>query len=451
MRQELILLARNYAENLKHFIDNSPTPFHAVSYLTGVLKGKGFRYIAEGDPWVLKSGDRCIVTRNGSSLGAFVVGSRPLSKSGFRIVGAHTDSPNLRLKPKSVYDRVGYVQFAIEPYGGLILASWLNRDLSIAGRVVIRSKDGRLNAKLVKLDRPILSIPQLAIHLDREVNDKGLVLNKQGHLPPIVALASTERSSAERFDMLLRHALRAEMNPGDDIIAMDLALYDTQPSTIGGLDYEFVYAPRLDNLASCHAAIYALSETADTFYTSVVVCYDNEEVGSQTAQGARSPFLKDMLERIACSSSPNKLQTETFKRAVAHSFCISADMAHAVHPNYTDRHDPLHMPVIGGGPVIKSNVNWRYASDSRSMAFFIELCRRADISYQNFVSRSDIVCGSTIGPITAAELGVSTVDVGNPMLSMHSVREQAGVTDHIAMIEVLKKFFDNETADLKVE
>ncbi len=438
-------MAYSYAGSLTSFIDQSPTPFHVVSYMEGSLKDRDFESLEEGDLWALRAGGKGIVTRNDSTLAAFIIGSKPVAESGFRIIAVHTDSPNLRLKPKAVHDKLGYAQLAVEPYGGLILASWLNRDLSIAGRVVVRRSNGSYYSKLIKVERPVLSIPQLAIHLDRDVNEKGLVLNKQTHLSPIFALLKNGEDSAASLLNLLKYELRYVFIEGDEIVESDLSLYDTQGSSISGLNHEFIYAPRLDNLSSCHAAFSALKETHNPESTCIVVCYDNEEVGSQTAQGAASPFLKDLLHRILNSISVAKwistFGAQSYNRAVANSFCISADVAHAVHPNYADRHDSNHMPVIGKGPVIKSNANQRYASDGVSMAFFKELCRLAEVPYQNFVNRSDLACGSTIGPITAAEIGIRTVDVGNPILSMHSAREQAGVADHVAMIEVMKKFF----------
>lgn len=418
-----------FAKDLCGFIDKSPTPFHAVARLSAQLSALGFQTLSERESWNLVAGGKYLVTRNGSAITAFVVGSKTDPLSGFKIIGAHTDSPNLQLKPKAGFDKAGYAQLAVEPYGGLLLASWLNRDLSIAGRIVVRSKNGELTSKLVMIERPLLSVPQLAIHLDREVNDRGLVLNKQTHTSPIFAL-SGEKSASESLNDLLR--VSAGLADDQEIVGTDLALYNVEPSAIGGLNDEFIYAPRLDNLASCHGAMLALMEVNNPISTCVVVLYDNEEVGSQSAQGALSPFLKDILERLA---------GDKLKQVMPRSFCISADMAHAIHPNYTEKHEPKHSPVIGGGPVIKTNVNQRYASTGLSTAFFADLCKRAEVPYQNFVSRADLACGTTIGPITAAELGICTVDVGSPMLSMHSIREQAGVQDQYSMFLALRTFF----------
>ncbi len=415
-------------EGFLKFIDDSPTPFHAVESIKRLL---GFEVLDERDKWNLVPGGRYVVTRNGSSLVAFIVGESGLIReSGFRIVGAHTDSPNLRLKPRPDYSSHGYLQLGVEPYGGPLLASWLNRDLFIAGRLVLQSEeDLSISMSLVEMGDIIISIPQLAIHLNRDVNETGLVVNKQNHLPPIIGLG---KEVACKIEERGAH--------GKKIIGFSLMLSDSQPSRTGGLNGEFIFAPRLDNLSSCHAGAVALAQAQTGEQTCVLVCYDNEEVGSQTAQGAQSSFLRDTLERIA--SGCNRRNTrDDFGRAIANSFCVSVDMAHAFNPNYPDKHDPRHMPIIGGGPVLKTNSNQRYATDDLSAALFRELCILSGVKLQDFVSRSDLACGTTIGPITAAELGMRTVDVGGPMLSMHAVREQAGVSDHIDMIKVLSAFF----------
>lgn len=427
---------RAQAEALLRYIDASPTPYHAVAEAASLLEAAGFTALHEEDGWELKPGARHYVVRGGTSLLAFIVGSKPPEEAGFKIVGAHTDSPNLRLKPHSAYENKGYGQFGVEVYGGVLLATWTDRDLSLAGRVMVESKQGAPRARLVKFDRPLLRIPQLAIHLNRNVNDQGLILNKQNHLPPVLMMADKPAVTESTLQNLL--AKQLQCRPGQ-IVGHDLMLFDVQPSTFGGAEEEFLFAPRLDNLASCHAALCALADAPrQDGATRVVVFYDNEEVGSDTAQGGGSPFLKDTLERLAMNS---KRPREAFLRAVAGSLFISADMAHAVHPNYADQHDPRHAPLINQGPVIKSNAGQRYATDGESGAHFELLCRKAKVPVQKFVMRSDLACGSTIGPITAANLGIRTVDVGNPMLSMHSVREMAGARDHGAMIRVLREFF----------
>ena len=422
-----------------NLIDASPTPFHATSELAALLKAEGFTELQESDSWSLKKGGRYYVTRNGSSLVAFVVGSKPPEQAGFKIIGAHTDSPNLRLKPNTAYEQSGYVQLGVEVYGGVLLATWTDRDLSLAGRVVLKSKQGQTVTRLLKIERPLLRIPQLAIHLNREVNENGLVLNKQTHLPPVLQMAEKNFSSEKVLKDLVARELKCK---AEEIISLDLALYDVQASTFAGANEEFIFAPRLDNLASCHAATLALLEASkQDSATRVLAFYDHEEVGSETAQGGESPFLKDALERIVMDS---KNPREALMRAIAHSIFISADMAHAVHPNYVDKHEDRHMPLINAGPVIKTNAGQKYATEGVSSAHFELLCRRAGVSVQKFVVRSDMGCGTTIGPLTAANLGIRTVDVGNPMLSMHSIREMAGSQDHGDLIQVFKEYFSSD-------
>jgi len=415
-------------QSLLEFIDRSPTPFHAVQEITSTLSNKGFIEIKETDAWRLKPNGRYFLTRNDSSLIAFVVGSKPE----FKIIGAHTDSPNLRLKPQAVYAKNGYLQLGVEVYGGVLLSTWTDRDLSLAGRVVLAGKKNP-STKLVRFKQALLRIPQLAIHLNRNVNKKGLILNEQNHLPPIFSMQNKSAPDEVLKKMVARELKCKPVN----IMGLDLSLYDTQPGALAGAEREFIFSGRLDNLASCHSAMHALTEsTMKDPATRVIAFYDHEEVGSESAQGAGSPFLKDVLERIILSE-----KREGFLRAMANSFFISADMAHAIHPNYSEMHDNQHMPIINGGPVIKSNAGQRYATDAMSSVWFESLCKKAGIPVQKFVVRSDLGCGSTIGPITAANLGVRTVDIGNPMLSMHSIREMAGANDHELLIRAFKEFF----------
>ena len=417
-----------FSQSLLEYIDRCPTPFHAVAEIRIMLKKHGFVQLDETDAWNLSSGGKFYVIRNDSSLVAFVLGNQPPETTGFKIIGAHTDSPNLRLKPNPVFEKNGYVQLGVEVYGGVLLSTWTDRDLSLGGRVALRSQESRL----LKIGRPLLRIPQLAIHLNRGVNEKGLILNPQTHLPPILTLAKSKETLIE----LVAGEIKCKPSA---IASMELSLYDIQPGSLGGAEGEFLFAPRLDNLASCHAATLALLQSQEKNpLTRVLAFYDNEEVGSETAQGSGSPFLKDVLERITSSS---KRPREAFMRSISRSFFVSADMAHAVHPNYAEMHDPHHMPRINKGPVIKSNAGQRYATDGMSGAYFESLCERAGVTAQKFIMRSDLVCGSTIGPITAANLGIRTVDVGNPMLSMHSAREMAGTKDHGDIIQVFKEFF----------
>jgi len=414
-------------QDLLNYIDASPTPFHAVAETAERLEQHGFRPLDESAPWRVEAGDKIYVTRGGGSIAAFHLGTTPASEAGFRLVGAHTDSPNLRVKPNPARKKAGYEQLGVEPYGAVLLHTWLDRDLSLAGRLTLT--DG--SSRLVDLGRPLLRIPSLAIHLNREVNKKGLMVNAQEHMAPLVGLAS-----AGALDFAAWLADELDGVEAVDIAAWDLMAYDVQSAAVSGVGGEFIHAGRLDNLASCHAACTALiAASSSAAATRGLVLYDHEEVGSRSAQGAASDFLRSCLQRLSGSAR------EDYHRAVASSFLISADMAHAVHPNYADLHEPEHQPVLGGGPVIKINVNQSYATDGESWAAFERWARQADVTTQRFVVRSDLGCGSTIGPITAAELGIRTVDAGSPMLSMHSCREVAATSDVPKMIDLLKRFF----------
>ncbi len=438
--------ARGYATpvtdptlDLLAFIDASPTPYHAVDQAARRLRAAGYVEVAEDEIWSLSPGDRRFVVRGGSLL-AYEVGSDSPVAGGFRIVGAHTDSPNLRLKPRADVSAHGYRQFSVEPYGGLLLHTWMDRDLSIAGRVSVRTPSG-LETLLLDFGRPMLRVPNLAIHLYRELRDEGLKLNAQRHAVPVAGLEDAPG---------LAELVALELSAGDgrrvdaaDVLAFDLMLYDTQPSCVSGIDGAFVHAPRLDNQASCHAGLSALLGAAtdrDRPFTRMLVLYDHEEVGSRSAQGAGGTLLADAVER--CVSGFKGGEPQGVPRALARSLLISADMAHAVHPNYADKHEPGHRPVMGRGPVIKINASQSYASDATTSGAFAAICAAVDVVPQHFVSRSDLSCGSTIGPISAARVGVPTVDVGNPMLSMHSCREMAGSADVEPMINVLRAFYE---------
>ncbi len=455
--------------DLLAFIDASPTPFHAVRTAIERLERAGFSPLRESEPWVLSSGDRRYVVRNDSSLAAFIVGSAPASESGFAMIGAHTDSPNLRLKPIADVERCGYAQASIEVYGGVLLNSWLDRDLGLAGRIVVHTARGA-ETRLYRSARPLARIPQLAIHLDREVNERGLILNKELHLSPVLSLAVAPSAATASepcppggatgsatgvppfagSPLLTFVANELGVRP-DEIAAHELMFFDLAPSTLSGLNDEFIHAPRLDNLASCHAALGALLRSADTPLdaTRAIVLYDNEEIGSATLQGASGPFLEELIARLVPATSAaaergDNRTGESIARARARSFFISADMAHAIHPNYSDRHEPRHAPRINDGPVIKVNANARYATDAETSAHFQLICRAAEVPVQRFAMRADIPCGSTIGPLVSTRLGIKTVDVGNPMLSMHSIREMAGSLDPEYMTRALTAFFRGE-------
>ena len=421
---------------LLQFIDASPTPFHAVRETITMLEAAGYTRVREEDPWTIPARARHYITRNDSTLVAFEIGSSAPAEAGFMLIGAHTDSPNLRLKPNAAYAKEGYRQLGVEVYGGVLLVTWLDRDLSLAGRVLIAGED---QPRLLKIDRPVCRIPNLAIHLNREANEK-FTVNQQKHLPPMIGLSP--EGATKDDDGWLPALLCRELGlpEATDVLGFDLMLYDVTPGALCGADEEFITIGRLDNLASCHAALEALVEAgaAPSPATRVIALYDNEEVGSQSAEGADSPFLASVLERVTLGTGGS---TEDVHRALARSLFVSADMAHAVHPNYADLHEPRHMPKLNGGPVLKVNSNLRYATNARTANAFAGYAREVDVPLQRFVSRTDLRCGSTIGPITASRLGIPTLDVGNPMLSMHSVREMAGSRDHEMMIKVMKRHF----------
>ena len=431
-----------FVADLLGYIDLSPTPYHAVAESILRLEQKDYRRLSESDVWDLEPGSRHYVVRNQGSLVVFEVGTESPAAAGFHVVGAHTDSPNLRLKPLADVTAHGYRQLAIEPYGGVLLHTWLDRDLSLAGRVTVQTRAG-VETRLLDFGRPLLRIPSLAIHLDREVSKQGLKLNAQHHLAPVLGL----EDAPELRDMVAVE-LRAQgisEFPTEKVLAFDLMTYDTQPSGVSGARGEFIHAPRLDNLASCHAGLTALLTSGEDRlprFTRVVVLYDHEEVGSRSAEGAGGTLLADVLDRVVTGFKGGEPQG--LQRALSASMMVSADMAHAVHPNYADRHEGGHTPLIGRGPVIKVNANQAYATDSSTSGFFAAICAENEIEPQYFVSRSDLACGSTIGPVTAAKLGIRAVDVGNPMLSMHSCREMAGAADIAPMIAVLTSFFSGE-------
>lgn len=465
--------ARVAAADLLEFIAASPSPFHVVEETTRRLSAAGFAPLAEGDAWRLQKQGRYFVTRNDSTVVAFVLGGAPPASAGLRLIGAHTDSPSLKLKPEPLIERHGYVQLGVEVYGGTLHNSWLDRDLGLAGRVLLaeggraprraattrgRSRVGRGSARrvrdgaadravapqgavsrLLRIDDPIARIPQLAIHLDREVNEKGLILNRETHLVPVVGLAG-----ARAFDF--RGWLGEKLGVSSErILDHDLFFYDRARPTFAGLSEEFLSAPRLDNLVSSHCALAALLGTRDerAAATRVIALYDNEEIGSGTRQGADSSFLEDVLERLTAALEAGgevPVVREAYIRARSRSLLISADMAHAVHPNYADRNEERHRPRLNGGPVIKYNANSRYATDAASGALFQTVCREAQVPFQKYVNRADLVCGSTIGPIVSRRLGVPAVDVGCPQLAMHSARELCGALDPAYMIRAMSRF-----------
>lgn len=423
-----------HAQDLLDFIDASPSPWHAVDTIGQRLLFAGFEQLQETERWSLRAGGRYFVVRGGGSLIAFSLGEQTPDQTGFRIVGAHTDSPGLRIKPKAPHAADSMLRLGVEVYGGPILATFTDRDLSLAGCVNLRAGN-RLEARLLRFEQPMLRLPNLAIHMNRDVNENGLKLDKQNELPLLLAHAETGVDAQTHFQALLADALSVE--PGM-IVNWELNVYDTQPGAFWGAGREFIANSQLDNLASCHAALTALIENAFPPQTAVLGLFDHEEVGSLSARGAESSFLDDVLGRI---SQVQGLDWQAYKQALAGSFFISADMAHGYHPNFPLSYEPQHHVYVNGGPVIKTNANQRYATDSASEALFITLCEAMDVPYQQYTHRTDLGCGSTIGPTVAAALGLHAVDVGSPLWAMHSVRESAGVMDHAYMIRVLGGFF----------
>lgn len=426
--------ARTAARELIDFIDASPSPWHAVASAEERLLAHGFTRLEEGERWQLAAGGRYYVVRGGASMIAFVPGSLPLAETGFRIVGAHTDSPGLRLKPKAALTGDGLARLGVEVYGGPILATFTDRDLSLAGRVVLRRGTNQ-ETRLLSFDRALLRLPNLAIHMNREVNEQGLKLNKQTELPLILGQLGEGADAEAHLRRLLADAVQAE---AADLLSWELAVYDVQKACLWGANEEFIASRQLDNLASSYAALTALIATGQPTATCVAAFFDHEEVGSESASGAGGSFITDVLTRIGLQA---ELNCEDRRRAMARSFFISADMAHAYNPNFPAAYEPDHKVMVNGGPVIKTNVNQRYTTNAETAARFMGLCEKAGVPYQQYAHRSDLGCGSTIGPMVAAQLGVASVDVGSPMWAMHSARESAGVNDHTYMIAALVAAF----------
>lgn len=410
------------AGDLRTFVDASPSPFHAVAEMVRRLAAAGFRELREEDRWELAPGDRCYVVRDGGSVIAFRLGSSTLSTAGARLIGAHTDSPTFKVRPRPDVRRVGYRLVGVEPYGGVLFHTWMDRELTLAGRIAVRTPSGDIDLRRVHLPGAPLRLPSLAIHLDRSVRD-GLKLDPQRHIVPLWGPDLDDENGLR--DALAEHAGVAAA----DIVGHDLVTADTAPAAVTGADSQWIAAPRLDNLGSCHAGLLALLDAVEreTATTAVLVANDHEEVGSGSAEGARGPFLADVLDRLVALTDDGDRQA--LPRALARSRLVSADMAHAVHPNYAEQHEPGHRPSLGGGPVIKLNANQAYATDARSGAWFTVCCAEVGVPVQHFVSRADLPCGSTIGPLTATRTGIPTVDVGAPLLGMHSCRELAAAED----------------------
>jgi aspartyl aminopeptidase len=419
-----------YNDGFLEFLAQATSPFHAVRQMSTRLETAGFIRLEESSSWQLESGARYYLTRNDSSIIAFVMGRDAGPAEGLRMAGAHTDSPCLMIKPNPEMGNKGYRQLGVQVYGGVLLNPWFDRDLSISGRVTYLDKSGALRKELLDFRRPVAVIPSLAIHLDRDVN-LNRSINAQTDIVPLLSCAD-----AMDFRSLLQKQLQQEHSliDIDRVLDFELGFYDTQKPQLVGLEGEFITSARLDNLLSCYAGMHALIES-DGALSSLLVCNDHEEVGSLSAVGAQGPMLEAVLRRL-CPSM------EDYAAMLDCSFMISADNAHGVHPNYASRHDDNHGPLLNGGPVIKTNANQRYATNSETAALFRMICQQLDIPVQDFVVRSDMGCGSTIGPITAGGIGVRTLDIGVAQFAMHSIREITGSQDPWRLSQVLKHYME---------
>ena len=408
------------------FISASPSPYHVVATVAEALESLGATRVRASDPWPRSPGVHVLVEGGALVAWSTLGGRDPLE--GFRIIGAHTDSPNLRLRPRPDRTRAGFAQLGVEVYGSALLNSWLDRDLGLSGRVMVRTSEGPREV-LLHVDEPLLRVPQLAIHLDRRVNE-GLVLDPQEHLVPVwgsEGMAPFVAWCAERIGV-----------PADAVLAFDVMAHDLTPPAVLGADDALFAAARLDDQVSCHAGLLALAGALDgDGAVPVLALFDHEEVGSTSATGAAGPLLRTVLEGIVAGVADDP---EALRRALARSIAISADGAHALHPNYPGRHEPGHAPIIGRGPVLKHNANVRYATDAPGAAHITALAEDLGIGLQSFVTRGDLPCGSTIGPTTAASLGITTVDLGVPQLSMHSARELCAVADLEPFAQLLTGF-----------
>ncbi|KAG2676123.1 hypothetical protein I3760_12G037000 [Carya illinoinensis] len=461
--------------DLIDFLNASPTAFHAVDEAKKRLRSAGYEQVSEREDWKLEAGKRYFFTRNYSTIVAFAIGKKYVAGNGFHIVGAHTDSPCLKLKPVSKVTKGGYLEVGVQTYGGGLWHTWFDRDLTVAGRMIIREeKDGSVSYshRLIRVERPIMRIPTLAIHLDRGIND-GFKINTQSHLLPVLATsikaelnkAVTENGPVEtgvqidgdkvnerttnnssKHHSLLLQLLASQIGcKPDDICDFELQVCDTQPSIVAGATKEFIFSGRLDNLCMSFCSLKALidatssvSSLEDETGVKMVALFDHEEVGSNSAQGAGSPVMVDALSRISSSFGPD---SKVHEKAIQRSFLVSADMAHALHPNYMDKHEENHQPKMHGGLVIKHNANQRYATNAATSFIFREIATNHKLPIQDFVVRNDMGCGSTIGPILASGVGIRTVDVGAPQLSMHSIREMCAVDDVKHSYEHFKAYF----------
>ena len=427
---------------LLSFIDASPVNFLAVKNIADMLEAGGFRRLDPCQPLgAVKAGDRFFVTKNDSSIYAFRIGSQPLAEAGFHMICAHSDSPTFRIKPNAeMLCEGGLVKLNTEVYGGPIMSTWFDRPLTLAGRVIVRSQDVmRPDTMLLHIKRPLLQISNLAIHFNRQVND-GVKLSRQKDVLPLLGQITSQLEAGNLLlNVILEELGKQRPVSREDILDFDLYLADTAPACTFGVHNEFISSGRLDDLSMCFAGLEAILAAADSDTTQVLGIFDNEETGSQTKQGAGSPFLSYMLRRIALAQSGTE---EAYYQAVERAFMISADNAHAWHPNYPEKYDPTNHPMLGGGPVIKFNAAQKYASDAASAAVFAGICAKAGVPCQRFVNHSDVAGGSTLGNILASSIPLRGVDMGNAILAMHSCRETGSVRDHEYCVKVFTEFYN---------
>ena len=426
---------------LLNFLNASPVNFLAVRNLVEELEKAGYRRVNPCEPLgKVAAGDKFFVTKNDSSVYAFEIGSKPLADAGFHMICAHCDSPTFRIKPNAEMPcEGGIVKLNTEVYGGPIMSTWFDRPLTLAGRVIVRGKDEYTpQTLLMHVKRPLLQISNLAIHFNRQVND-GVKLSKQKDVLPLLGIVSDELEKGNMLmNVILEELNRQQPVKREDILDFDLYLADATPACTFGVHNEFISSGRLDDLSMCFAGLEALLGSGKSAVTKVLAIFDNEETGSQTKQGAGSPFLASIINRIALAQGGSP---EAFSQAVERAFMVSADNAHALHPNYTEKFDPTNHPVLGGGPVIKFNAAQKYASDAISAAIFAEICRKAGVPCQRFVNHSDVAGGSTLGNILASSIPLRGVDMGNGILAMHSCRETGSTADHLYCVKAFTQFF----------
>ena len=426
---------REFGDGLLDYLNDSPTAYHAVENAVALLRERGFQELQETQPWSLQEGGSYFMVKDQSAVVAFRVGKGNLAKEGFRIIGAHTDSPGLKIKPGACsVTPDGYVRVNVEIYGGAILGTWFDRPLALAGRLIVK-ENGTLRQKLIKIHKPVFMLPNLCIHLHRDINDK-CSYNRQTDIVPLLCM---KEDGVEKEDYLCNLIKEETGIEKTDLIDYELFLYEYQKGIFTGRKQEFISASRIDDLSMVYAGLLALAESEEAAGCQVFAAFDHEEVGSTSAQGANSGLLPHILNRICKNFG---MTDEGYFQAIANSTSISADLAHAVHPNYGDKHDPETRPVLGGGPVIKYSASQRYATTALSAAYFIEACKRAQVPFQKYVNRNDIAGGSTIGPALSGLTTIPTVDMGAPILAMHSIREFGTVADNLYTKRAFQTYYE---------